>query len=468
MIRLPRQLVLRIGVIALANLAVFFTALLLVDQGHRRGDAADPLVGQTRYIAAALEEALGDPVEMERELRRIEQTWGAQVAIFAPDGRLLGSTSRGPALPAGVHPGNEPRWRPLGKIGPGILGMVVPIGDQGRTGTAVIVHVGQLRSHMDPRILFPALLALLTAVSSLLVARWLLRPLVDLSVFARKLGAGNLSARLGLDRKAPLGEVSATLDEMAERLESLMRAQKELLANVSHELRTPLARIHVALDLASEGGAEEAQAMLAGVADDLGELERLVDDILTSARLDLSSDLASRPGPPLRLQLQDAETVVEEAAVRFRSGHPACALDVRVQAAGAELQVDRMLLRRALDNLLENSAKYGDGRAVVLSAQVREGKLAIEIRDRGPGISAQDLPHVFTPFFRGDRSRTRRTGGLGLGLSLARRIVEAHGGSLELTSVVGQGTVAHIHLPTSISSLHDSKHAQHQRLTSDL
>jgi two-component system, OmpR family, sensor kinase len=114
----------------------------------------------------------------------------------------------------------------------------------------------------------------------------------------------------------------------------------------------------------------------------------------------------------------------------------------------ASLTADRSLLRRAIDNLLDNAQKYSDPDAPVrLCTRVENGAAVIEVEDSGAGISEQDLPNLFRPFFRGDRSRTRATGGVGLGLALARRIVEAHGGRLEIASRVGEGTTARIALP---------------------
>jgi signal transduction histidine kinase len=114
----------------------------------------------------------------------------------------------------------------------------------------------------------------------------------------------------------------------------------------------------------------------------------------------------------------------------------------------ASLTADRALLRRAIDNLLDNAQKYSDPDAPVrLCARVESGAAVIEVEDRGAGIPEEDLPNLFRPFFRGDRSRTRATGGVGLGLVLARRIVEAHGGRLEIESRVGEGTTARIALP---------------------
>jgi signal transduction histidine kinase len=231
---------------------------------------------------------------------------------------------------------------------------------------------------------------------------------------------------------------------------SLLRAERELLANVSHELRTPLARIRMALALASEGGADAARQSFSDIAEDLDELERLIADILTAARLDLT-DGAAAGIPPLRRERVDPESLLAHAASRFRTAHPERPLRVDVGQALPSIEGDPVLLRRVVENLLENAHAYTEHAAdpvdlVARSDEIDEG-LAIEVVDRGVGIASADLLRVFTPFYRADRSRTRATGGLGLGLTLAKRIVDAHGGRLELASVPNEGTRARVWLP---------------------
>jgi signal transduction histidine kinase len=236
---------------------------------------------------------------------------------------------------------------------------------------------------------------------------------------------------------------------MAERLERLLRQEKELLANVSHELRTPLSRIRVALDLAAEGDLDRAHRYLGEIAQDLSEVERLVEDILTAARLDLAM---GRPGAevPLRREPLPGAELVRRAAERFRAAHPGRTLEVSADGTLPVLDADAALLRRALDNLLDNAAKYSDlGEPVTLSARAEGGALVLEVRDRGIGIDPADLPRLFTPFFRTDRSRARGTGGVGLGLALAKRIAEAHGGTIAVESGAGAGTAVRLRVPAA-------------------
>jgi len=229
-------------------------------------------------------------------------------------------------------------------------------------------------------------------------------------------------------------------------VQPLLQVEKELVANVAHELRTPLSRIRVALDIAGEGDAATARASLADIDVDLAELEALIDDVLTAARLDLTG---GRAGLPLNLQAVPSAALVEESVARFRIRHPAHGLAVTRDPALPVFEADPILIRRVLDNLLENAAKYSPDttRPIVLSVTRQAERLRFEVRDHGIGIGKRDLERVFSPFFRAERSRTRHAGGVGLGLTLARHVIEAHGGRIHLASTEGEGTTARIELP---------------------
>jgi signal transduction histidine kinase len=247
--------------------------------------------------------------------------------------------------------------------------------------------------------------------------------------------------------------VARAFDEMAERIQRLLQTEKELLANVAHELRTPLARIRVALEIAGEGDAEAARASLAEIAVDLAELEALISDVLTAARFELAEGVASSSGFALHLQRIAPSAVAERAAERFRVRHPGRPLASHFSDDCPDIDADPVLLRRVLDNLLENAHKYSPETDSEISLVVSEQAQAacFEVRDHGMGISDDDLPRIFSAFFRGERSRSRGTGGVGLGLTLAKRIVEAHGGKIEVQSGVGQGSTFRAYLPLSHS-----------------
>jgi signal transduction histidine kinase len=408
------RLVLRIYAIGLAQVAALVATLAIAREWGRR--MRPPHAEQIRFLIEEIASHADGPAALDVRLRELRQRTGMEVLLQDRSGNAIAGTTaahrRGP-FTTEWSGGKALVWmpRPLPPEGGGPLFAIA----------AVLVLVG---------------------ISAVLTAAWLARPLEVLSKAAQRLGAGKLGTRVKLRRKDELGDVAVAFDEMAERIERLVRGQRELLANVSHELRTPLARIRVALDLASEGSSQDAAAQLSGIAEDLAELERLTNDILTSARLELSSEL-----PPLRVERTAASGMVEEAAGRFRALHPRRALRVQNSCGEVQVEVDRMMLRRALDNLISNAEIHGGEAEIALVASMTDGHLTVEVRDQGAGIPPEDMENLFTPFFRSDRSRARQTGGLGLGLLLARRILEAHRGTLEIESRVGEGTVARVRVP---------------------
>ncbi len=286
-------------------------------------------------------------------------------------------------------------------------------------------------------------------VGAFLTARWIARPLTRLSSMAISLGRGDLRARSELTRNDEVGDVARAFDDMAERIQRLLQTEKELLANVAHELRTPLSRIRVALEIAGEGDADAVRASLAEIAVDLGELEALINDVLTAARFELTDGAPANAGFALHLQTLAPETIAQRSAELFRSRHPQRPFSCEIEPISGTIEADPVLLRRVIDNLLENAHKYSPEpeSEISLSVSERRDRACFTVRDRGMGIPSEDLPRVFTAFFRGERSRSRGTGGVGLGLTLAKRIVEAHGGSIDVESEVGVGSTFRATLP---------------------
>lgn len=338
-------------------------------------------------------------------------------------------------------PGRPRRFNPRNRL-------VMPFHPHGERGVLVARGV-----HGAPPGLTGPLLVLfggfaILVIGALITARWIVQPVERLSRTARALGSGDLKARSRLDRADEIGELGHRFDEMADRIAGLLITEKELLANVAHELRTPLTRIGVALDLANEGDAEAARASLIEIAVDVSELETIVDDILTAMRFEISPG----KGPaqlPLRRAIVSAPDIAAAAADRLHGRHPERPLEVTSADDLPLLHVDPVLVRRVIDNLLENAHKYTPNTAAPIELAVTGDRSAVvfEVRDRGVGISAEDLPRIFTAFFRGDRSRSRETGGVGLGLTLARRIIEAHDGTIDVTSTPNVGTTVRVSLP---------------------
>jgi signal transduction histidine kinase len=162
---------------------------------------------------------------------------------------------------------------------------------------------------------------------------------------------------------------------------------------------------------------------------------------------------ASRPTMHVRTERLDTEALLDRSVARFKAAHPGRPLEVRLAKDLPAIMADAVLIRRVFDNLLDNAHKYTEEakEPIAIEAHADGDGVVIEVQDHGIGIDEADLGRLFEPFFRADRSRTRSTGGLGLGLALARRVVDAHQGSITFTSEVGSGTVARVRLPGALA-----------------
>jgi len=441
-----------VGVVQFLLLALTGTVIAVL-QGPR--DEAHPHEVLDRTVLGKLEALANQPVELTAELEDLEEQ-RVEISIYDNSKQLIASNVDPPlAIPqrrARRSPGTPrddgpPPPRPLDERSPDMQRRAMVIGfNIAGSERGYLVARGV---HRKPSFVTGPLLALICGftimvIGALITARWIVRPIDRLSRTARALGAGELSARSRLDRTDEIGELGYRIDEMADRIERLLVTEKELLANVAHELRTPLSRIGVALDLAGEGDSEAARASLAEIAVDVGELETIIDDILTAMRFEVAQG-----DFPLKRSVLTAAEIANAAAAKLRTRHSSRPLEVHVASDLPAIHVDRVLFRRVIDNLLENAHKYSPDPNAPLTLDVRgeNNRVVFEVRDRGIGILAEDLPRVFTAFFRGDKSRSRETGGVGLGLTLAKRIVEAHGGTIEIASKPGDGTTVRVAVP---------------------
>jgi len=450
----------RIYIVSLLQLLAIVGGVTLVGWLSFNPEHGPEFERRGRYVVDTLSQHLGDPARLERELERARQQMRLALSIYAADGRLVASNVQPPLMASDATTRPPPRTPPpLGfpRTPHGELVLRLPIQSAALPGGFAMYRPPPPPRGRESGLWVVGISLVATALASILLARSFARPLSQLAAAAQRFGNGDLQARAALQRKDEFGALAQAFDEMAERVMQLVRSRQELLANVSHELRTPLARIRVALDLAAEdrGDAELTRDALLEITEDCAELERLVSDVLQTARLELSGGQAQIVEQPLHRVRLEADLLLARTAERFRSDHPERTLELRCSQRLPELYGDPVLLRRALYNLLDNAHKYSpQGAPVLLSAQLVQGELEITVQDRGIGISPEDLPQIGTPFFRTDRSRNRRTGGIGLGLSLARKIVEAHGGSLSLESQPDRGTCVRIRLPLIAAGTH--------------
>jgi two-component system, OmpR family, sensor kinase len=390
------------------------------------------------------------------ELERVRVAAGVQVSVYDLGGALVASNVQ-PPLPAPTAAGRQ-------RVA---SGATKSMGN--RPSLTALRRGDRLLGYcvFDPMLPRPPLWGVimdLLIMSSwfsavgLLVWRILVRPLRRITTAAESFGAGNMAARTGVDRDDEIGKLARSFDEMSERIARSREAERELLASLSHELRTPMARIRVALDLAAESDAETARASLIDVAEDLTELETLMSNIFSTTRLEMAALARDQQSVPLQRAQVEVAALVEKAVAHQRAQHPQRRYHLQINGSQPArcICADAIFIRRAIENVLENAHKYSPGdSAVDISVDQTDHAFRIVITDRGLGIRPGDLSQVFSPFFRADRSRTRATGGVGLGLALAKRVVEAHGGSISVASQVDVGTTVTFLLPISVAPQDD-------------
>ncbi len=280
--------------------------------------------------------------------------------------------------------------------------------------------------------------ALLIGLAAWFGAAWLARPMQRLAGAAGTLGAG-------LARQAPLPVLDDTLgtvevretarvfNTMATQLQTQFRARGLMMAAISHDLRTPLTRMRLRLEQLAEGGSEPARRCIA----DVHDMDALIDTALQVFR-DLDQTEPRQPVDVQALVSALADDLAEQGRPVTFEGPPLVAT------------LAPQSLRRALDNLVQNALRYGGGARIAL--QPGNGTLVLTVNDDGPGIPPADLAAVFEPFHRLDASRSRHSGGAGLGLYIARELAQRHGGRLTLANRPEGGLMATLEWPTDASA----------------
>jgi signal transduction histidine kinase len=301
------------------------------------------------------------------------------------------------------------------------------------TGFFVLLVQPTLHGEMDPGTAHVWLLGL--SLSLLLgvvlttqrVLEKLLRPLRDLNDGVTRLGDGDLAVKVPQTTRDEFGTLTDAFNRMAARVREMIVTRDQLLIDVSHELRSPLTRMKVALELMPDNGQK------ARLAADVAEMERMISGLLELERL--------RAGKGVTLVRQDIVPIVREVVACYESRAPGVELALD-GVSEVVLDVDAEQLRTVMRNLLENAVKYSlpDSRAIRVSVSRENGGAMVRVADDGVGIPVEDAERIFEPFFRVDRSRSKESGGYGLGLSICKRVMEAHGGSVALERRNGRGS----------------------------
>jgi signal transduction histidine kinase len=267
---------------------------------------------------------------------------------------------------------------------------------------------------------------------SFLLTRRVLQPLSQMSNITRDIAAGNFHARVEVVTRDEVGQLGLAFNRMADSLERIEQLRKNMVADVAHELRTPLTNLRGYLEALNDKVIEPSPQTLKMLQEENLRLVHLVDSLQQLARADAARAYLKRekldPAAELQqiLALYNADFVEKNITVTTRCED------------GITLPADRDKLLQALRNLLENSYKYTPENGFVeITVSKRTEEVEIRFSNSGPGIDKDDLPFIFERFFRADRSRSRDAGGAGIGLSIAKELIEAHGGRVGAESSAG-------------------------------
>lgn len=382
-----------------------------------------------RYVNDLLEE-IGDPPNQDRA-RQIAAETDMMIAYKGKD--LSWSTTGAPfSLP--TH--RVRYWHNDGRLQAGHYRgrhlVTVKQGDGQLIFQLTLMPDAEKKVHALALCLLLFITALL--LCAYLTIRWVLKPLRWLKQGVDQVARGELTHRVPEKRSDELRDLSASFNNMTQRLQHLIKSKEQLLLDVSHELRTPLTRMKVALAMMAESTIRES------IEEDLKEMEKKITELLETARsLNIKASL--------KLTQVDVLDLIRSIAQPFAAGRPAIDIAAMPVVDPIRIDVDRISL--ALKNILENGQKYSpaDALPIRISVAIDGAQMIISIQDHGIGISQEDLGFIFEPFYRADKARSPQRDGYGLGLSLAKNIVEAHGGEITVHSELGQGTLVQVLLP---------------------
>ncbi|MBU1365807.1 MAG: heavy metal sensor histidine kinase [Gammaproteobacteria bacterium] len=458
-----RSLTLRLTLLfaVAAAFVLFLLGLLignLVEQHFEEQDmeALSGKMALTRHILER-DSATQDGAALGRQLDdALTGHHGLAVAVFGPDRQVVYANEAltfPPALldpQAAALPGRVVKWQaPEGLPWRGISA-VVTAGPDGRTpfiiaiATEISHHEHFMSGFRGTLWVFIALATLAMGLLGWVVVRRGLAPLQTIKRRAAEITANHLHTRLPAEAiPQELADLADTLNDMLARLEESFQRLSDFSSDLAHELRTPVSNLltQTQVTLSRARSDDEYRDILASNAEEFERLSRMIADMLFLAKADNQQIIPNRERVELADEVADLlefyGLLAEEKAIR-----------VTLSGAGA-VTGDRLMLRRAVSNLLSNALRHTpDGGAVTIRLERQRSRLALTVENTGPGIPAEHLPRLFDRFYRADSSRQRTTEGSGLGLAITRSILLAHGGEVSVESA-DQRTRFTLTLPAS-------------------
>ncbi|MHB8085354.1 MAG: ATP-binding protein [Dehalococcoidia bacterium] len=291
-----------------------------------------------------------------------------------------------------------------------------------------------------------AILAVIVAILlTIAISRPVLAPIRALTLAAQKLGKGDFAQRVKIADKSEIGELATTFNSMAHDLQRDEQLRKDMIADIAHELRSPLTNVRGYLEAIRDDVMKPDKGTVNSIYDETMLLSRLIDDLQ-----ELS--LAETGEMKLYYQIEDVSALIDQAvaAVRARATDKGLSIATELDAGLPPVNIDFLRIKQVLLNLLQNAIVHTPaGGSVTIGAARKDGMVEISVTDTGEGIPAEELDNIFERFHRVDKSRSRHTGGTGLGLTIAKSLVEAHKGTIGVQSEPGKGSRFSFTLPVA-------------------
>ena len=398
----------------LGVLAFSWVAFVVVSQAVSRSMRPSTEAGGAQLESAIHAYETGGAGKLAADLETLRRTVFGKFHLLGPGGRDLISGDDRSALIAGMRPGESRETSDRA--------VLYYAAANDRYSLVWLSDWVTAPATMGLKDFAPYYVLILVAVAVLfwLLARNIALPIRQLASTVDRFGSGDLSVRVDSRRRDEIGNLSRTFDRMAERIATLLTAERRLLQDISHELRSPLARLSFAAELIRT--ADDRDAAVGRLKKEIGRLTNLVGALIQVTRAEGDPSLDH----PEEIQLDELVLEVVEDCRGARECAIAASADQPIAIRG-----DRELLRRTIENILQNAIRYnGGGPAVEVSLKAGAGIAQISVRDHGPGVPEDALAKIFQPFFRVDGSRDNATGGVGLGLAIAYRAVGLHHGRL--------------------------------------
>ena len=399
-------------------------------------------VGPNAQKAAEIYEQSGSAA-LTAALQATEKSTGVSATFFDESGKELSGRTVPPNAAELITRATESREIEFNFAGPGTL-VARPLVSAKGHRYMYVAHIPRPPFQPINQTLGLRLLVVLVigGIFCYWLARYLTTPLLKLRTTTNELAEGNLGARVPTKlakRRDEVGQLGRDFNTMAERLESMVKAQQRLLGDISHELRSPLARLGVALGLARQRSGAEANGALDRIERESDNLNEMISQLLTLTRLESGTDARKRTEVDLAALVKD---VAEDADFEARSINR----EVKVVSSdNCSIKGIEELLRSAVENVVRNAVRYTpEGTAVEVALRTQNGGsdnfAVISVRDRGNGVPEESLAKIFRPFYRTEDARDRQSGGgTGLGLAITERAVHMHGGSVQAMNAAGGG-----------------------------